>query len=124
MQNIDYKQIDSLEKALIAEGYSSSFVPDVSMYNPKIQEHKIHQFNLETIVAAINGNWEPDWFNFNQRKYYCWWIGLPGRVWSLHDVVCGGDRACVATSLVFETEEQARFAAKVFLKYFELYYKK
>lgn len=129
MVNTAYKKINSLKKALIAKRYSADFVPDFSMYEPGIQGHKVHQFNLETIVSAINGKWVPDWKNTSQSKYYCWWWvvdkkkgGLAGRGLSLHDVCFVFVSASVAARLVFETEEQARFAAKIFLKYFELYY--
>ena len=74
---------------------------------------------LKIIIRAINQNWQPNWNDENQKK---WWpyfnlssgFGFSG---SVYDYDFTG--ASVGSRLCFESKEKADYAANQFLKIYE-----
>lgn len=50
---------------------------------------EIARRKLETITAALNEGWRPDWNNTNEYKYYPWFRILPGKGKDAQGKPCG-----------------------------------
>ena len=128
---MNYEEITSKDIAFKAKGLDVNFQPDFSYYQDEyMRSYKLAEFNLEMIISAINGSWVANNANTNQPKYYIWWsiIDNPanksflGRGLSLYGVFFVRTATGVAPCLCFESEEKSRFAAKIFLPYYEAFY--
>jgi hypothetical protein len=121
-----FKQIITLERVWQHHGLPADYVPFTPGLPEFMRASNTLQTKLELVVAAINGNWVPDWTNTSQRKHYIWWniIGgvVAGRGLTIVAVYFAGTNTGVGARLVFETEEKARHAAKYFKDLFEEYY--
>lgn len=67
-------KIDSFEQACELLGISTE-LPEVSKLPQKHQDAIIANYKLIIIIEAtnkINGNWQPNWNDWDQYKYYPW----------------------------------------------------
>ena len=98
----DFEKIQTLEQALVAQGYAPDFVYDASQWPEWMREFKKCEFNLTTVINAINGDWRAEWADINQRKYYFWWniIDKPGGVSGRGLSLAGGVRCDGAGTVV------------------------
>ena len=126
---VAYTRIKSIADARKVFGISKNFKPDVSMWPEFMQANKLIEFDLQLVIAAINGKWIPDWTNKSERKYYPWWWinevsegGVSGRGLSLGAVDCDDSDAYVGPRHVFQTNKKARHAVRYFKPLFEQYY--
>ena len=85
--------------------------------------HSKMQFILETVVECINGGWVVDWSNTKQKKWYVFFsISSSGFGFSYACYDCEAADTSVGSRLVFESEEKAAYAAKIFIKLYEEYF--
>lgn len=75
---------------------------------------------LKIITKAFNGEWEPDWSNYDENKYYPWFDMTPkgfsrGRVESYCTF------SFVPSSLCFKDRSNAETAINTFLDLFKEY---
>ena len=131
MQNKKYKKITTIEHVLKAKGIADLAVIDAMFAGvpAEFREDQKKSFIISLIASAINGDWQADWDNTDQNKYYPWyWVeekeSGSGVALSLDVVGCDFAHADVAPRHVFETREQAAHAAKYFQSFYESYYSK
>jgi hypothetical protein len=122
-----YKEITTLAAVFAALNLNPEVKPDVSVWPARYHEHKIHEFNVQMAIDAINGDWVADW-NTNQYKYYLWlWVvekkeRVSGRSLAWRSVVFVDTGTDVGPRLVFESEEKAIHFYEHFLDLYENYY--
>lgn len=72
---------------------------------------------LTLIARALNGGWQPDWSNGDQKKYYPWFeisAGSSGLGFSSTHFVFVSASTGVGSRLCFKSSELAIYAAKQF----------
>jgi hypothetical protein len=101
-------------------------VPDFSLFYESDRQAMIDHAKLVIIAKAINGEWVPDWKDWNQYKYYPWFeMGSSSGVGFSCDVCGGWDTdSDVGSRLCFETREQAKYAGKQFEDLYKSYFVK
>jgi hypothetical protein len=107
--------ITSYEDACLVTGHISTALPDVSMLPIEHQSSFIAYIKLVITLDAIRKFWRPDWKD-GKAKYYNWFEIVPdksgsGFVFSSTSSDYAGASTDVGSRLLFETEEQAIFAA-------------
>ncbi|MFA6057256.1 MAG: hypothetical protein WC756_03580 [Taibaiella sp.] len=116
---MEFKNIKSFEDACKVNNEDPTCLPDVSMLSKEDGEFLINIFKLTKIVKAINGTWVPDYGNHDQRKYFLWFEieedYVPGSGGGFSFCGCADAFSTVGARLVFETREQAEYAAEQFL---------
>ena len=139
-KHVTYTLIKTIEAARKVYGISKRFKPDVSMWPADMQEHKLIEFDVQTVINAINGprkvgrkvvneQWYGNWSDGNEAKFYCWWRsvdvtegGVSGRGLALHVVYYAYSYADVGPRLVFKERKRALHFAKYFKPLAEKYY--
>lgn len=123
-----YNQIKTVEAAFAALKMDINTVPDVSCWPETMRQHKIVEFKLQMVIAAINGDWVPNWNDTTEKKYGPWWLvqkdklRASGSGLSFRDAGYGATVAGVGPRLVFQTREQVYHAAEHFKALYEEYY--
>jgi hypothetical protein len=111
----------------------SDSLPDVSLLPEKHQKALISHYQLIIITQALNfqdagKEWEPNWNNWNQLKYYAWFevkaseekpsgFGFSGSYCTRTSTYAG-----VGSRLCFKTRELAQYAAKTFIQLYQDYF--
>lgn len=114
--------ITSFEDACAVVGLDpQKIIPDVSMFPAKHQAALIATAKMYVITEAINEDWQPDWNDGDEEKWFPWWdmevdknnpsgfrfnAAYFGRTGTIS---AGGSRLC------FKTREKAEYAAKTFI---------
>jgi hypothetical protein len=123
-----YKEITTLAAVFAALNLNQEVKPDVSVWPARYHEHKIHEFDVQMAIDAINGDWVADWSDTAQYKYYLWlWVvekkeRVSRRSLALDGVSCNRALTGVDPRLVFESEEKAIHFYEHFLDLYENYY--
>lgn len=86
----------------------------------KSPEQAFAEHQLETIVGALNGGWEPNWNNSSEYKYYNYFDMRGG--FSFDACYCLISVSFVSSRLCFKSSELAVYAAKQFLNLYKSYY--
>jgi len=75
------------------------------------------------INRVLNEGWVPNWYNWDEYKYYPWFDMIPegnkagsGSGFSFRVCGCVRDGSDVGARLVYKTRELAEFAGKTFLE--------
>jgi hypothetical protein len=89
-----YTEIKTFEDACKAINVEPTIIPDFSLFPESDRQAMIDHAKLVIIAKAINGDWVPDWKDWNQYKYYPWFeMGSPsGGGFSYFVCVSGGTR--------------------------------
>ena len=121
MKHTDFK---SVEDCLKYKGINSDELDAHFAWMPEHRRvHSKMQFILETVVECINGGWVVDWSNTKQKKWYVFFsISSSGFGFSYACYDCEAADTSVGSRLVFESEEKAAYAAKIFIKLYEEYF--
>ena len=73
-----YTEIKTFEDACKAINVEPTIIPDFSFFPEADREAMIAHAKLVIIAKAINGDWVPDWNDWDQYKYYPWFeMGSP-----------------------------------------------
>lgn len=64
--------IKSFEDACAVLGIDPNHLPEVSMLPEKHQKSVTAFYKLTIIAEALNKDWQPNWTNWNENKYYAW----------------------------------------------------
>src|SRR6478736_5769926 len=101
----DIKTFEDACKALNLD--STTIIPDFSLFPESDKEAMIAHAKLVIIAKAINGDWLPDWNDWDQYKYYPWFeMGSPsGGGFSFIDFGGWYSGSIVGSRLCFETRE-------------------
>lgn len=95
---------------------SGKTLKDILIYpNPKTKkEIRLNAFNkIELIKEVLNGEWEEDWNNGNQYKYYPYFTSRVGFAFDVCGL-CSYDFGSVVA--FYKSKEIAEFVGKTFLK--------
>jgi hypothetical protein len=76
---------------------------------------------LIIIIRALNGGWEPDWENSNERKWYPWFQVKSGFGFSFTGYGYTRASTIVGSRLCFKSEELAEYAGKQFEEIYKEY---
>lgn len=74
---------------------------------------------LKVIVKAINGDWEPDWDDTDQKKWWPWFVLSSGFGFSSSNSYCDDSHSTVGSRLCFESKEKSDYAATTFSRIYE-----
>lgn len=108
-------RVKSFEDACKVKGISTD-LPDVSNLPEWLRQQVIVDYKLLVIASAINEEWEPNWDDNTEYKYYPWFkLSSSGVGFSCDDYVCVYSLALVGSRLVFPTSEKAKYFANQFL---------
>lgn len=100
-------------------------VPDFSLFPGKHQKAMIAHAKLIIIAQALNGDWEPDWNNWDETKYYPWFDmekSSSGSGFSCDDCVDWNSVSNVGSRLCFKTREMAKYAGTQFQALYKDYF--
>lgn len=90
---------------------------------------EIARRKLETITAALNDGWRPDWNNTDEWKYYPWFYIIPGKgkgaqgkpagataglAYAYTDIAASTTTAYIGSRLCFHDRETAAYAGDTF----------
>ena len=78
---------------------------------------EIARRKLETITAALNEGWRPDWANSNEYKYWPWFVYNPagaGFSFAFTRSAASSTDANVGSRLCYKTRELATYAGRQF----------
>ena len=121
-----YTEIKTFEDACKAINVELTIIPDFSLFPESDRQAMIDHAKLVIIAKAINGDWVPNWKDYDQYKYYPWFeMGSPsGGGFSCHDDDYWNASSGVGSRLCFETREQAKYAGKQFEDLYKSYFVK
>jgi hypothetical protein len=75
-------------------------------------------YQLEIIARALNGNWKPDWTNWDQNKYFPWFVFQGGR-FVFNVVYYYFTYSYLGSRLCYKDEKTAEYAAETFIDLYE-----
>jgi len=83
-----------------------------------LNEDTISYLQRKLIVKVLRGDWEPDWNDSNQRKWYPWfkWSAGSGFVFSHSTYSYDITLTSVGSRLCFPTEELADYFGRQFIE--------
>ncbi len=119
--------IKTFEDACVALGISTE-IPDFSTSPEKHRNALIAHYKLVIINEAINKGWEPNWGNWDERKYYPWFEFQEGSDkssgfgFSYDDWTISDTDTAVGAHLCFKTSELAEYAGKQFIELYKEYF--
>ncbi len=112
-----YTEITTFEKACeVLKLDAATVVPDFAFFPESERQPMIDHAKLVIIAKAINGDWIPDWTNYDQYKYFPWFkMGSSSGVgFAYNDYDRWRTDSTVGSRLCFESREKAIFAGKQF----------
>lgn len=124
-----YTEIKSFEDACKARKYDANALPDVSNLPAHLQNHMTASYKLLVIAEAINADgkdsepWQPDWSNYNQRKYFAYFevdtekedeTNKAGFGFSVTYCVYWDAGTSVGSRLCFDSREKAVYFGETF----------
>ena len=122
MQN-QIKTFEDACKALKLD--SKKVLPDFSMFPEKHQKAMIAHAKLVIIAQALNGDWEPNWYDYNEFKYYPWfemYESSSGSGFSFYDFGVWDSASYVGSRLCFKSRELAEYAGTQFEALYKDYF--
>lgn len=122
-----YTDIKTFEDACkILSLNPDNVIPDFTFFPEADKQAMIDHAKLIIIAKAINGDWIPDWKDWNQYKYYPWFeMGSSSGVdFSFDDCDHWCTTSIVGSRLCFETREQAKYVGTQFEELYKSYFVK
>lgn len=89
-------------------------LPDMSSFPEEEREAILNYYKMRIIAKALNGDWKPNWSNWDERKWFPWFDLESGFAFSSTDYRCTITNTRVGSRLVFKTRELAEYAGKQF----------
>lgn len=120
-----YDHVKSYEDACRVLGVEP--VDEQAMATAGFRADEIARRKLETITAALNDGWKPDWNDTGQAKYVPWFWIKPRPGQTSAGLACAGTHyapsytyACLGSRLCFKNAAVARYAANQFTELYAL----
>ena len=112
-----YTDIKTFDDACKVLNLDATIIPDFLLFPESDREAMIAHAKLIIIAKAINGDWIPDWKDWNQYKYYPWFeMGSPSGVGFSFRVFGNWSTASyVGSRLCFKSSDLAKHAGNLFL---------
>lgn len=118
---VSIKSIKTIEDAIAAYGgldYDEKILFDYSGTNKNLIAARANML-LSIVAKVLNGDWQPDWTNHNQNKYYPFFEKKQtGSAFSFGGYGSGYSYAgtYVGSRLCFKDRETAEYVGKQFIK--------
>jgi hypothetical protein len=117
------KKVKTFEDACKVLGLNPEHLPVVENLPEKDRKSIVAYYKLIIITRALNEGWEPDWLDYNQRKYWPWFSyggAAAGFAFAYTSYAASYTTAIIGSRLCFKTRELAKFAGTQFRDlYFE-----
>lgn len=68
-------QADKFFEQACAELKINNMLPDVSFLPARNQKAILAFYKLSVIIQCVNEDWEPNWQDWAERKYFPWFLG-------------------------------------------------
>lgn len=95
-------------------------LPDVSFLPERNQKAVIAIYKLSVIIQCVNEDWEPNWQDWDERKYYPWFDVLPAGLGCLHtSLTASYTIAYLGSRLCYKSSDLAREWGKKLLPLYE-----
>jgi hypothetical protein len=114
------KRIKSYEEACKKLKLKSAVPSFPNLSAPERKAMQAH-YKLVIIARALNGDWKPDWLDWDQNKYYPW-FDFQGSRFVFHDVHFHCTRSFLGSRLCFRSRELAEYAGKTFTDLYHEYF--
>ena len=124
----NFQDITTPEAAFAVQGLDIFKTPDFSNYTANMREHLVHEWRCLVCIAAVNGDFVPDWKNPDQIRYMILsWVvrddSKPsGFGLSYYDFDNSYTCTFVGARLVFGSTEKRAHFRKYFWEVWEAYY--
>lgn len=125
---MNYTEIKTVEAAMAAMGVPATVTPDLNCWPKNMRQHKLAEWKLQIVIAAINEGWQPNWNDTSEYKYYPWWRIVTsesrssGRGLSFSADDCAYSHSDVGPRLVFKDIARVYHAAEHFKDLYEEFY--
>lgn len=122
-----YTDIKTFEDAcLVLKLDPEKIIPDFSLFPVEEQSAMQAHSKLIIIAKAINGDWVPDWTNWDQYKYFPWFeMGSSSGVgFSDYDFVRWLSLSGIGSRLCFKDRDTAKYVGNQFLELYKTYFVK
>lgn len=97
-------------------------LPDVSMLPERDQKAILAYYKLSVIIQWVNEGWEPNWQDWDERKYYPWFNAFPGGLgYSYTYYTDSNTTENLGSRLCFKTRRLAREWGQKLLPLYEDY---
>jgi hypothetical protein len=86
-------------------------------YHKSLSTDTVAYLKRKLIAKVLRGDWEPDWTDSNQRKWWPYFVWLAGSGFDFSDSTYDGDFSdtAVGSRLCFPTEELANYFGRQFI---------
>jgi hypothetical protein len=112
--NFDFHSIKTVEDACKKCGYETK-LPDFSIFPEKLRHSLLCAYVLMIVFEAINDEWEPDFTNQREARYYPWpWVLSSGFGFSGSDYDYVFTDAFVGSRLCTNSSEKAIYILEQF----------
>lgn len=120
--DFDYRTIKTLEDAYKRTGIKPLQLSDLEAVAEEFREALLSVYNLFVVFKAVNNDWEADYSDYEQRKYYPWpFVKSGGSGFdfsgSFYNFVCA--LSAVGSRLCTESSEKTQFIFENFTKEYE-----
>jgi len=110
-EKVDYRDIETMSDVYKINGITQlTTIPDTK---------ERYYEDLILISKALNGNWQPDWSDSSEYKYFPYFSFVLGLRFSITYYNCGSTGAGIGSCLCFKNRELAEYAGKQFIEQFE-----
>jgi hypothetical protein len=117
------EKIKSYEDACEALELNPENLPVVENLLKKDKKSIIAYYKLTIIIRALNEGWEPNWSDWNEKKYFNWFFSADGSAAGFADAYSNDAPMSASTNigsrLCFKTRKLATYAR---LSFASLYY--
>ncbi len=97
-------QADKFFEQACAELKINTMLPDVSFLPERNQKAILAFYKLSVIIQCVNEDWEPNWQNWEERKYFPWFDVLPaGLGYSITYHTASDTNAFIGSRLCFKS---------------------
>lgn len=119
---MDYKKIKSFEDAcqvlgMNPEEFGISFPQEAAHHGKALAAHA----KLVIITEALNGGWKPNWDDYDEWKYYAWFVMSPSG-FRCDDCDNVSTSSLVGSRLCFKSRELAIYAGETFEDLYKDYF--
>jgi len=114
------KKIKTFEEACKALNQDPT-LPEYPMLSEAEKKAAIAHYKLVIIARALNGNWKPDWTNWNENKYFPWFDFRGGRFVFIN-VYYNCTNSNLGSRLCYKDEETAEYVGRTFTDLYHEYF--
>lgn len=113
-------QADKFFEQACAELKINNMLPDVSFLPERNQKAILAFYKLSVIIQCVNEEWEPNWQDWEERKYYPWFNAFPAGLGYSNTIhTASHTSAGIGSRLCYKSSDLAREWGKKLLPLYE-----